>query len=313
MSKIINMNNSLFSKNHDADSFSEHELAILGLLGECWSDNTSLFDTDFFSKLFSAIREDVHVKDVYALSNNERYFLDNEIKKLSNATTVKQKRIAGYQKLIENKTINKYTVSSLNIITQLRQALVYDTQLLIIFNHPEQFMGCNLDETTFHDGDNKSMLHDSLKNRILYYNPEDANLADPMQELDPELFSFNYLNNEGVAFSYETPVFTVDNNKDLHDYHWNSVMLDLHINILTIYKDINIITVGCSNKFNEMLEDMSETTSNTITKLDNIFITGDDFLIDDEVADKLGELIAKSLVEMDYSSREPEKLMRIYE
>ena len=196
-------------------------------------------------------------------------------------------------------------VSAWNILSMFVNILNYECNTLIILPHPEPNFGNSLD-TIIHG---ESLLVNGLKYFIKYF-PSDYSFSYTA-ELNAENFSFTQLHQLGITFAYEIPIYTKQYNLNNHNNHWNDFMQSFYKKLLSIYDNIPIITIGCTDEFNELLKDLSKCnilTYNSIFQIDKSY-NKDNVTINMDVASSIGELLASILYELDLENDDQNKIL----
>ena len=282
-----------------ANDLSLFEKKVLSSFGECWYDNREIFDSEFFTLLFETINTDPFVSINYILSGDEKR---TALKLLNESITYNTKEIELNKKLIDKINIDisnleNTVVSAMNVVDNIKQTISNNMEVLIILDRPEAGFGSSLDNkissSIFHNSD----LKNNLKNNIHYYEGFSGSFDKPTGYLNPQDFSFKFLKSLGCTFGFETPVFTVNDKKEIHKFYWEKFSIYFYTKLLSNYKNLEVITVGCSSKFDNMIKNLCHINDSFYLSFSNSLFNNKS--INKDVVNQLGVTIGEFLGNID--------------
>ena len=297
---LIPINLPFITTNHKAvNDLSLYEKKLLSSFGETWYDNREIFDTDFFNLFFETMNTDPFVSINYVLSTDEKR---TALKLLNESVTYNTKEIELNKKIIDKinndiSNIDNSVIPAINIITNIKDTIANNMELLVILDRPEANFGSNLDNkissSIFHNSD----LKNNLKNNIHYYEGFSGSFDKPTGYLNPQDFSFKFLKSLGCTFGYETPVFTTNDKKEIHKFYWEKFSIHFYTKLLSNYKNLEVITVGCSPKFDNMIKSLCHVNNSFHLSFSNSLFN--DKSINTDAVSKLGITIGEFLGNID--------------
>lgn len=298
----------VFTKNYAVENLDSHEKNLFCFLNETWYDHSELFNESFINQLVKLVSSDVHISSNYSLSTEDRVLLNIELADIKQNTQTKKDII----RFITN-NIDTYkpsdTISAWNVLSMFVNILNYECHTLVIFGHPEPNFSNSLDILT--SDESESLLVKGFRDFIKYF-PSEYD-SDYTAELNSEDFSFTELHNLGITFGYEIPIYTRYSHLKKHKEYWSDFMMLFYSKLLTIYDTVPIISVGCSDEFNDMLKKNSKKDVVIFPSIFTInrFANGlnDAVYINQSIAAKVGELLAAILYELDLDMDERNKIL----